>query len=153
MKYSRILMALCALSVGANAYAALGGTLQSVQIDRDVLGAGYTSSTSGVLTVHTLARPEGGMVREFTDHTGLVVGVAWTGRSMPNLQQILGSQYFPRLAARNQTSGRRIVSHRMLVIEDSDLVVESRGSMHSGFTGRAYLTSALAAGITPEQFK
>ena len=153
MKYSKVLVASAALLASANAFAVLGGTVQSVQADRQVLGAGYTSSANGVLTVHTLARPDGGTVREFSDHSGQVVGVAWSGRTMPNLQQILGSQYFSRLAARNQNAGRRIASHRILVIEEPDLVVESTGSMHSGFSGRAYLTSALAAGVTPEVFK
>jgi hypothetical protein len=153
MKVSRFLLALIALCAATNVFAALGGTVQSVQEDRQVLSATYASSISGVLTVHTLERPGGAIVREFSDHSGRVVGVAWTGKSMPNLQQILGSTYFSRLSEKNQSSGRRIASHRMLVIAEPDLVIESQGTMHTGFTGRAYLTSALAAGATPEQFK
>jgi hypothetical protein len=52
-----------------------------------------------------------------------------------------------------ESRSKGITSHRVMVLHDEDFVIESQGSMHTGFSGRAYLTSAISAGVTPELFK
>lgn len=139
---------LCGASL--NAFAALGGGLETVHADAAQLQTSDVTSTSGPLTVHTLQRENIVLAREFTDQSGKVVGVAWSGPSRPNLQQILGNSYFPRMAEAHR---RGITSHRIMVLHDEDFVIESQGSMHTGFSGRAYLTSAINGSVTPDLFK
>ena len=84
------------------------------------------------------------------DHSGKVVAVAWSGRSKPDLSQILGPTYFARLA---DPSAKRIGGRQVMVLHSSDLVIESTGSMRRGFIGHAYLTSAISASVTSDQFQ
>jgi hypothetical protein len=138
------------LAATVNAYAALGGNLQSVVDDQVKLSASISSTTSGAFTVHTLQQQGGDAVREYMDQSGRVVAVAWNGRASPRLGQLLGETYAARLGA---PGARRIGGHRVMSLHESDFVVESIGSMRAGFTGHAYLTSAINASVTPDQFK
>jgi hypothetical protein len=146
----RSLLATLLFGASLDAFAALGGGLETVHADAAQLQASDVTSTSGSLTVHSLQRGTVVLAREFTDQSGKVVGVAWSGQSKPNLSLILGASYFPRMA---ESRSKGITSHRVMVLHDEDFVIESQGSMHTGFSGRAYLTSAISAGVTPELFK
>jgi hypothetical protein len=138
------------LAASVNAYAALGGTMESVSADQVKLDSKLSSASSGVLTVHTLQSSGDAAVREYMDQSGKVVAVAWSGPTKPDLAQILGPTYFARLTNPN---AKRIVGRQVSVLHDEDLVIESTGSMRRGFIGHAYLTSAINASVTPDQFK
>lgn len=142
-----------ALAIGAsgNALAMLGGTLDTVEADQVRLGAERHSAPAGGLIVHTLSLPGGTVIREYLASSGIVVGVSWSGPSMPDLKHLFGDAYFSRYTAAQ--SQKRVISHRAFALHDPDLVVESTGAMHRLFTGRAYLPAALPSGVSPDQIQ
>jgi len=88
------------------------------------------------------------VIREYVTPAGKVFGVSWTGPTIPDLSQLLGSynaEYQNTLRAK---PGRR----RVAVVHNPDLVVENGGHMRA-FHGRAYLESMLPAGVPPETVK
>jgi hypothetical protein len=94
-------------------------------------------------TVHELSTPSQGVVREYVSPAGRVFAVSWQGPAMPDLSQILGTQYAILGASTHRQSGGR--GH--LTVNEGNLVFESSGRMRS-FHGRAYLTDALPAGVS-----
>jgi hypothetical protein len=72
-----------------------------------------------------------------------VFAVAWNGPTQPNLRQALG-KYFDALASAPKP---KFVDHRHLQIQQGDLVVQGSGHMRAGFSGRAYLASAVPSGV------
>ncbi len=135
----------------STAFAMLGGTLDSIEADQVRLGAEHTVAAAGALTMHTLTLPGGGVVHEYLTTTGVVAGVTWSGAGAPNFRQIFGDAYFSRYSAAQ--AQKKSLSHRQFALHDADLVVESRGGMHSLFSGRAYLPAALPQGVTPDQLQ
>jgi hypothetical protein len=95
-------------------------------------------------TVHQIDTPEGMQVREYVSPSGLVFGVAWQGPFMPNLPQLLGTNFAQFQQAAPTSPARR---RRALAVRTGALVVESGGHMR-GFHGRAYLSNILPAGIS-----
>lgn len=45
-------------------------------------------------TLHEITTPDGRKIDEYAAN-GVVFGVAWQGRSLPDLSQVLGPDYFP----------------------------------------------------------
>ena len=80
-------------------HAELGGPLSSVSVDRGRMSAQMRSVTTGRYARHELTRPNGGMVREFTNTKGEVFAVTWAGPGKPDLRSVLG-RYFATSAVR-----------------------------------------------------
>jgi len=114
-----------------------------VETDRLQVGASAHRIVHPAFAVHELTTADGGTVREYVSPAGVVFGVSWHGPAKPNLRQVLGSHFDTLSASKNRQS----VSHTHLVIREGDLVFESHGRMRS-FHGRAYLGSALPAGVS-----
>jgi hypothetical protein len=87
-------------------------------------------------------------VREYAVPTGAVVAVAWHGRTVPNLRQLLGNYYEALLTA----AKARHAGHSHLAVRQDDLVVMSRGHMRS-FSGIAYLPSQLPSGLKEQDIQ
>ncbi len=131
-------LALGCLAAG-DAVASLGGAYDSVVADRAHLSARMRSTTVAAHQVHRLTLINGAVRKEFATDGGPVFAVSWSGRSKPDLRQLMGP-YFSRFQARTATvSGRRI--RRALVARQSDLVVYSGGA-NGAFWGYAYLPKA-----------
>ena len=140
------LMTLAMLTVGKPACAALGGTvdtgarssghetMQAKAAARAVAAANYTT--------HDLTMASGTLVRQFAAADGRVFAVTWSGPSMPDLRQLLGT-YFDDFSGTGEPSRR---GHAQRNLANADLVVQSGGRARA-FTGRAYLPSKLPAGI------
>lgn len=124
------------------AFAALGEPETSVQTDVTVLRASIKVTEHASYRVHEVQLPSGTALREFVGPDGRVFAVAWSGPTMPNLRQTLGS-YFDHYvaAAKASRSGRH-----HLEIQRSDLVVQAGGHMRA-FSGRAYLPQSVPAGV------
>jgi hypothetical protein len=121
--------------------AALGGGESTVEADRLQLGGTLRVLPLAAFTVHELQAPSGTVVREYVSPAGTVFGVAWQGRSMPDLRQVLGT-YFDRYV---EAATKRIARGPVL-IEQPGLIVQSSGHMRA-FVGRAYLPEALPRGV------
>ena len=124
------------------ASAALGGNIESVQIDRSQMKALLLVTDAALFKIHEIQTPSGTAVREFVSPQGVVFAVAWEGPEMPDLRQLLG-QYFDQYvsAAKNARVGR---TH--LELQQPGLVVQSGGHMRS-FAGRAYVPAMLPQGL------
>jgi hypothetical protein len=111
--------------------------------------ARLTPSSTGSYTVHETTLPTGTLVRQYVSKAGVVFAVTWSGPFMPNLRQLMGPQFDTMVArqAKRDHAGRRLVSQH-----EPDLVIESGGHPRS-FAGRAYLPSALPAGVAEKDIQ
>jgi len=135
------------------ASAALGGTVTSVDADRvHVQGALMRIVQTGPVAMHELRSSSGTMIREYVNSSsGTVFAVAWDGPWIPDLRQVLGDHFDHYQAAmRGRQQGRRARS--VVAIDDAGLVVQMSGHPRA-FTGRAYLTGQLPAGIQLETIR
>lgn len=124
------------------AAATLGEPEVSVQADSAKLQSSVKISDQSLYRLHEMTLNTGTVVREFVGLDGKVFAVAWHGPYMPNLRQTLG-KYFDTLASAPR-SGPRDRNH--VQIQQGDLVLQNAGHMRS-FSGRAYLASAIPAGV------
>jgi hypothetical protein len=85
------------------------------------------------------------VIREYVTPAGKVFGVSWTGPTIPDLTQLLGTYNTEFQTAVHAKRGRRDSA----AVHNPDLVVESSGHMRS-FHGRAYLNSMLPGGVTED---
>jgi hypothetical protein len=136
------------LLVAPAAHAALGSTAASIEADRNQLQAQRTVTAHDLYEVHELTLPTGTTLREYRAPDGIVFAVAWTGPAKPDLSQALGA-YFPGYleAARGNGGG-----HNHIAATRADLVVVSSGHMRA-FSGRAYLASAIPAGVSLDEIR
>lgn len=146
-----LLMALCFVFIpvfGLPAWAALGGTVGTVQADQQHMKGTLRVSAQAGYTLHEIQDASGTSVREFVSPSGTVFAVAWDGPLTPDLHQLLGT-YFNRLQQAAQVKRAR---RAPLVIHDEDLVIEAGGHMRS-FRGRAYLPQLAPAGVDLQSIK
>lgn len=129
-------------------FASLGGQADTVQSDTIKLQATRHVAVKTLYQVHELELSSGTVVREYLSPNGTVFGVAWRGPFKPNLNQLLGN-YFDRFVAAGQL---RHADHRMLRLNDSDLVIESAGRMRA-FEGRGYLPALIPAGVSVNEIQ
>jgi hypothetical protein len=85
------------------------------------------------------------VVRQYVDAVGTVYAVSWHGPAMANVQSLLGS-YFQRFRDGANASVGDAGLHASRV-NDGDLVVETHVRLRE-FSGRAWLASALPAGVS-----
>jgi hypothetical protein len=133
------------LGLPLQAGAALGAGVDSIQADTLRLSATRRARTDLSAQVHTLTQPDGSTIRQFVGADGLVYAVAWTSRSKPRLDQLLGA-HFPAYAqaGRKAMQLRAGVMHNA-VLQEGDLVVEATAHLNA-HVGRAFLRSRLPAG-------
>jgi uncharacterized protein DUF2844 len=124
--------------------ATLGEPEVTVQSDVAQLRASIKSSEDRVgYRVHEIQLPSGTVLREFVAPDGNVFAVAWNGPTKPNLRQALGKHFDALVSAPRP----KFADHRHLQIQQGDLVVQGSGHMRAGFSGRAYLVSAIPSGF------
>jgi hypothetical protein len=124
--------------------ATLGEPEVTVQSDVAQLRASIKSSEDRVgYRLHEIQLPGGTLLREFVAPGGNVFAVAWNGPTKPNLRQALG-KYFDAMVSAPKP---KFADRRHLQIQQGDLVVQGSGHMRAGFSGRAYLVSAIPSGV------
>jgi hypothetical protein len=96
-------------------------------------------------TVHEITGDDGTLIREYVTPAGKVFGVSWSGPTIPDLEQLLGTYNAEFQTAIRAKRGRRSSA----AVHNPDLVVESSGHMRA-FHGRAYLNSMLPTGVTED---
>ena len=148
---SRAFFLLCAAAAGTlPAWAALGGSPESVAADPVKFQAIRKTAEMPEYTVHEISRADGGLIREYVTRDGKVFGVSWSGPTIPDLSQLLGlysAEFRDTLRAQPKSFGRRPVA-----VHNSDLVVETGGHTRA-FQGRAYVNSLVPSGVSPESIK
>lgn len=132
-----------AASLNCPAQATLGEDVKTVELDRRQIDATTQVRSYGTFTVHELHSAAGAVVREYVSPAGTVFGISWSGPSIPNLRQLLGT-YAATFAS---STHRQLGGRGHLGVREGNLVVESNGRMRS-FHGRAYLSDQLPPGVT-----
>lgn len=134
----------------SSACAGLGRPLKSVEEDRAALRAQRTSTYHDTYTVHELALPNGGAVKEFTRTDGAVFAVTWNAPGRPDLRQLLGASFNTMQDENAPQAGRRL--RRPLAVNHSGLLLQSGG--HPGaFWGVAVAPALQPAGFGPSDLK
>lgn len=110
------------------------------------MAARLNSVAMGRFKRHELTRPNGGMVREFTNASGTVFAVTWSGPGKPDLGALLGS-YFPTFQANSAATTRRGRFRRPASVAQPDLQIQVEGYM-GWFRGVAYVPSLAPAGFS-----
>jgi hypothetical protein len=130
------------------AKAALGGSVTSVEADRVSMKGQLRARSQAGYSVQEITAANGTVVREFVSPSGVVFAVSWSGTSMPNLQQALGT-YFSQLqtAVREQRATGARSGHHHLQIHTPSLVVHAGGHMRQYF-GLAYVPSLLPQNVS-----
>ena len=135
------------------ARASLGGDSASIEADRMHMkvdhAARLTPSSTGIYTVHETILPTGTIVRQYVSTAGVVFAVTWSGPFKPDLRQLMGPHFNTMIV---RQAGQVLAGHRFVSQHEADLVVESGGHPRS-FVGRAYLPSALPAGIAVQDIQ
>jgi hypothetical protein len=132
------ILAVTTLPAGAT----LGGSAESVVTDQTQLHAKRAVVERQDYTVHEITSEDGTLIREYVTPAGKVFGVSWTGPTIPDLNQLLGTYN----AEFQKTLGAKRGRRNAAAVRNSDLVVESTGHTRS-FHGRAYLNSMLPTGV------
>lgn len=131
------------------ARASLGGDMASVRDDQAKMQGTLQTTSKDFYNVHEIQASNGIVVREYVSTSGSVFGVAWQGRSHPDLRQMLGA-YYDRYTQAVQAE--RAQRHGPLVIQQPGFVVEMGGHM-GALAGRAYLPQNLPAGMHAEDIR
>jgi hypothetical protein len=140
------LLLILAVGCPGVALAELGGPLSSVKVDGERMVAAMASASLGRYSRHDLIRANGGMVREFTNASGQVFAVTWSGPGKPDLRSLLG-RYFATLQAAGEASGRTMHSlRRPAQVAQGDLQIQTGGHM-GWFHGVAFVPSLAPAGF------
>ena len=151
MKFRLLLamgIAIAAVALPFVAYASLGGNLSSVQDDQAKLQGTLRTTSNESYNVQEIQALNGIVVREYVSLSGNVFGVAWQGRTHPDLRQVLGAYYDTYMkAVQAQRAQRR--GHGPVVIEQPGLTVQITGHI-GALTGRAYIPQNLPPGVQPE---
>lgn len=147
------LLLILAILLSPSAHAALGGNVEAVTTNANsgIVARKQQRNTipSNGYSIHESTSEAGTSVREYAQQ-GVVFAVAWSGPSLPNLQQLLGN-YFPQF--KNAMKQRRDQGIRgPVMLKQDDLVVESRGHMRD-FRGRAYVPGLLPPHISIEEIQ
>ena len=147
------LIALLAMCYVTSANASLGGDSASINEDRQHMNvkhaARLTASSTGSYTVNETTLPSGTLIRQYVSSAGVVFAVAWSGPFMPDLRQLLGPHFDTMVA---QQAKQTHAGHRLFSLHEPVLVIESGGHPRS-FVGRAYLPSALPAGVNVQEIQ
>ena len=144
-----IVLALVALLPVTPAFAELGGRAETVQADQMRMRAGLRQVTMATHVRHELALPNGATVHEYTNASGQVFAIRWSGPGKPDLRSLLGS-HFAELQAADASQSSRFgrLMRRPLILDNPDLKIESSGHM-GYFRGLAWLPALLPAGVQP----
>ena len=149
----RLRVAVCALlALGmapAPALAALGAPLAAASADGGVMAgahslrAGTPAGSQAGSQAATVRTPAGVTVHEYAGADGVVFALAWSGPTVPDLQQLYGS-YFPGYAAAR--GARASAGYRAPVrVRSAALVAHAWGHMRD-YAGSAYVPALVPPG-------
>lgn len=129
------------------AWATLGQYEASVSTDQQYLRSEDRVQVFQAYKVHELTAANGATIREYVSPQGLVFGVTWQGRSMPDMHQLLGT-YVTNLqtASPAQTQVHHL---RGLIVKTDDFVFVNSGHLRF-WKGSAYVPSLVPSNVSAE---
>jgi hypothetical protein len=140
---------LASLLVPGIASATLGEDSATVERDAAGLQAQRRMAQSGAFSVHELQLPGGTRVREYLTPGQQIFAITWSGPSIPDLQQLLGT-YFPRYQqGASRTPGR---GRQPIMMHEPDLVIQTGGHPRA-FSGVVYLPRLMPPGVSADQIQ
>lgn len=133
------------------AQAVLGESVASVTTDQKTLSSarGAATAVHNGYTVQEV-KSDATTVREYVSSSGIVFGIAWQGRTHPDLTPLLGSY-----AGEYQEALRKTPRHpgrRRLQVKTDRIVVEKWGHMRK-LQGRAYVPALIPYGVSLDEIK
>lgn len=129
------------------AWAVLGQDEATVTTDQQRMRSEDRVQDFTSYRVHQLTTTNGPTVREYVTPQGMVFGVAWQGRFMPNVNQLLGT-YVNNL--QNATPAQtQIRNRRGITVKTGDFVYSSFCRMQI-CTGRAYVPGLVPSSVSAE---
>jgi hypothetical protein len=144
-------IALAAFALPFPASASLGGDVASVHDDQMKMQGTLRTTSNDSYDVHEIQAANGIVVREFVSHSGNVFGIAWQGRTHPDLRQVLGPYYDQYVQAVHAQRAQRH-GHGPLSLQQPGFVLQTSGNMRS-LTGKAYLPQGMPAGVHAEEIR
>ncbi len=145
------MVALLLVGMSTTTFAALGGDANSIQADEVRLRAVAKTTQTDAYTIQQIQSPDGTVVKEYVSPEGKVFAVAWRGRFLPDLQQILGASFTPFTQAVQSMKNRR-PGHGPVAVRQAGLVVLSAGHPRDYF-GKAYLPDLVPQGVNAEELR
>ena len=133
------------------AFAALGGTTDSVRADQAQMKASLTIERNNAYTLHEMKTPGGTLVREYVSPSGVVFGLSWQGPFVPDMHQLLG-EYFERYSESAKRQRESHVGRRPLNLQEPGLIVQTAGHMRA-YSGRAFDPDLLPAGVVSDDIR
>jgi Protein of unknown function (DUF2844) len=130
------------------ALAELGGDASTIEADRVRAMAKSRILPGQNYTMQEIQIPNGTTIREYLSPNGKVFAVTWNGPFMPDLKQLLGSNYTTYLQAAQEKHAR----HGPLMINRPGLVARSGGHMRA-FSGFAYIPQLVPANVSISELK
>lgn len=127
-------------------WAGLGQPEASVTADQQRMKSEDHVQTFQSFRVHELTR-ENTTVREYVSPQGLVFGLAWQGRSMPDVNQLLGN-YVNELQTATPAQ-TRIQPRRGITVKTDDFVYSNFCHMRN-CVGRTYVPSLVPSNVSAE---
>jgi hypothetical protein len=154
------LTALLSLCPHSNAWASLGGSIDSIESDRKALSGRLSSMDSTGASAYSVQEihRDGTRIQEYALPSGTVFAVSWRGPSEPDLSILLGSffdEYHQSVSEQNRSSNRtsdrtaRRHGRSTRVIRTDHMVLERSGHMRD-VRGMAYLPELMPKGVHPE---
>ena len=136
--------------VARAAFAALGGSADSIEKDRKALAIVRSSTTTA--KKYTIVESGSAMtsVREYLSPSGVVFGVAWAGMVHPDLTVLLGVYSDEYSQARARTSRRH--NRGPVRLSTSRIVVEKWGHARR-LKGRAYAPALIPSGVSIDEIR
>lgn len=146
----RVLATAAGVMIASQAHATLGEKIDSGSVSQSRLVASTATITQGSYTDNARTLESGVVIHEYSRADGTVFAVAWKGKVMPDMKELLGtyfSQYIKRDNSTPQAGGLSQLS-----TTGSDLVVSSSGRL-GAFSGLIYVPSLVPAGVDVEHLQ
>ena len=138
-------LAVVALAITLPAQAGLGEQQSSIQRDHVAIrGATAKVTQTAHYTLHAVTSPTGAQLHEYVAPSGTVFAMTYSGRTLPNLKNILGAHY----ARYQQVIAAPHNNHHVLSIRDGNFVLYMRKTQR-GFRVAAYEPTLIPQGATP----
>lgn len=135
--------------VASVAHAALGEPVDSVQRDHEaLLGTTLTVTPMQAYDVHETTIADGTTIRQYVSRSGTVFAVAWSGRSLPSLQVLLGKHYDAYVTAAAAHRG----SHHVFNVATPDFVL-SITRITRASSGSAHVPALLPPGTSVQELR
>jgi hypothetical protein len=139
--------ALAVLCWQSSAHAALGGDVQSVGADLQMMHGHVQMTPMQQYDLHEITTSGGTLIHEYVTPQGKVFAVTWRGPFPPNLQQLFGSYFDQYQAAAAVSAQMHTGMHRMLTVNQPDFIMQSIGRARA-FQGKAYIPSLVPSGVS-----